>query len=80
VSTGDRRTQQPESMIAFAATVQAREMRFDEVPKVDVVFTGSPRYESKTDNDRTKLPDHVREAVTYHEVRVRHRCACRLRY
>jgi hypothetical protein len=54
----------------FRATVEAKELRFDEVPETSVVFTGDPGNRSASGSDRTNLPDHVEAEVTYRDVRV----------
>jgi hypothetical protein len=65
--------------ISFTATVQAQQMRWDEVPDVHVTFTGSPGFESVSENDCIGLPDRVRAGVTYRKVRVDYRLECALR-
>ena len=72
----DARRRSPD--IAFTATVQAREIRWDEVPDVRVTFTGPPGFESVSESDRVGLPDRVRAGVTYRNVRVDYRLACAL--
>ena len=62
----------------FTATVEAKELRFDEVPETSVVFTGDPGHQSASGSDRTNLPDRVEEGVTYHDVRVDYRLASKL--
>ncbi|WP_433503719.1 hypothetical protein ACQP04_29090 [Pseudonocardia halophobica] len=64
--------------ISFTATVQAQQMRWDEVPDVHVTFTGSPGFESVSESDRINLPDSVRAGETYRNVRVDYRLECTL--
>jgi hypothetical protein len=66
-----RTPRRPESAdLDFTATVEAKELRFDEAPKTSVVFTGGPDYRSASGSDRTNLPARVEEEVTYRDVRV----------
>jgi hypothetical protein len=56
--------------IAFTATVKADQLRFREVPRVDIHFSGVPDHRSATTSRRTNLPDPVAANVDYHDVRV----------
>ena len=56
--------------IEFAATVEAENLRFREVPRTEIHFSGTPDHESSTVNRRRNLPDRVSEDVDYHDVRV----------
>jgi hypothetical protein len=64
--------------ISFTATMQAQQMRWDEVPDVRVTFTGSPGFESVSESDRIGLPDRVRAGEAYRNVRVDYRLECAL--
>ncbi|GAA3228019.1 hypothetical protein [Nonomuraea helvata] len=69
--TGSGRPVPPESAdIELTATVEADELRFGEVPRTRVDFTGSPERESSSGSDRANLPDRVEKDVTYRHVRV----------
>jgi hypothetical protein len=56
--------------IEFAATVKAQHLRFREVPRTEIRFSGTPSYESSTVSRRRNLPDRVSAEVDYHDVRV----------
>ena len=56
--------------IEFAATVEAEHLRFREVPRIEVRFSGTPDHESSTTDLRRNLPDPVSQDVDYHDVRV----------
>ena len=74
-----RRPRRPEPAdLDFTATVEAKELRFDEVPETSVVFTGDPGYRSASGSDRTNLPDRVEEGVTYRDIRVDYGISSRL--
>jgi hypothetical protein len=64
--------------ISFTATVQARQMRWDQDPDARVTCTGSPGYESVSESARIGLPDRVRAGETYRNVRVHYRLRCAL--
>ena len=60
--------------IAIFANVRARELRFEQVPNVRIVVTGSVNGKeaitvSKT--DRTNLPETVQPYVTYRDIGIR---------
>lgn len=76
-----RRPDRPERAdITFTAEVSAEMLRFGEVPQTRVEFTGAPRHESASGSDRFNLPERVKAAVTYHDVRVDYRLAAKLIY
>ena len=56
--------------IEFAATVKAEHLRFREVPRTEIRFSGTPGYESSTVSRRRNLPDRVSADVDYDDVRV----------
>jgi hypothetical protein len=56
--------------IEFAATVKAEHLRFREVPRTEIRFSGTPNYESSTVSRRRNLPDRVSADVDYYDVRV----------
>ena len=56
--------------IEFAATVKAEHLRFREVPRTEIRFSGTPGYESSTVSRRRNLPDRVSADVDYYDVRV----------
>jgi hypothetical protein len=73
--------QRPEPAdISFTARVHADELRFGEIPETSIEFTGFPDYESASGSDRTNLPEHVEQDVTYRDVRVDYRLAAKLIY
>lgn len=57
--------------VELVATVRAKNLRFDEVPKVDVVFHGTGRQRTVWKTERVNLPVHPQPGVTYHDVQVR---------
>ena len=65
--------------IEFAATVEAEDLRFTEVPRTEIHFSGTPDYESSTVSRRRNLPDRVSEEVDYHDVRIDYLLTNRLR-
>jgi hypothetical protein len=65
--------------IEFAATVEAADLRFREVPSTEIRFSGTPDYESSVVSRRRNLPDRVSEDVDYHDVRVDYLLTNRLR-
>lgn len=65
--------------ITIDATVWARQLRFDEVPKTRTEFGGAPGHESADGTDRVNLPRPVKKDVTYRHVRVDYRLASALR-
>jgi len=64
--------------IDFTANVEARELRFDEVPETKVRFWGHPELDSVSGTERKNLPEEVRQGVTYRNVSVRLRIATKL--
>ncbi len=76
-----RRPEKPESPdIELSARIDAKEMRFSEVPDTEVEFFGDPDHESAHGSDRTNLPDKVRKDETYRDVRVDYRLASKIRF
>ena len=65
--------------IEFAATVKAEHLRFREVPRIEISFSGTPDYESSTVSRRRNLPDPVSANVDYYDVRVDYLLTNRLR-
>jgi len=65
--------------IEFAATVEAEQLRFREVPRTEIRFSGTPDYDSSTVSRRRNLPDQVLEDVDYHDARVDYLLTNRLR-
>lgn len=63
----------PEPDIEFSSTVEARELRFREAPRTEVVFSGEPGKASAERSRRVNLPEPVEPAVDYREVRVEYR-------
>ncbi|MGP4001494.1 hypothetical protein [Streptomyces sp. 8N706] len=58
--------------------MRAQELRFGEVPDVDVRFTGSQGRESVSESSRSRLPDRVEDSVDYTDVEVDYTLATRL--
>jgi hypothetical protein len=63
----------------LAAKVEAEDLRFREVPRTEIRFSGTPAYESSTVNRRRNLPDRVSRDIDYHDVRVDYLLTNRLR-
>ena len=69
-----RTPSEPVPDIALTATVRARELRFFEVPRVSVAFTGSVNGVPNAtvwNTDRTHLPEQVQPHVTYRDIGIR---------
>jgi len=66
--------------IEFGARIDAKEMRFKEVPETSVEFFGNPGHESEHGDRRTNLPDEVEADKTYRNVRIDYRLASKLLY
>ena len=66
--------------IEFAATVKAEHLRFREVPRIEISFSGTPDYESSTVSRRRNLSDPVSADIDYYDVRVDYLLTNRLRY
>jgi hypothetical protein len=64
--------------VELGAVVKAKRLRFEQVPDVEVRFTGDTPREQVSDSERENLPDEVQRGVTYHDVRVRWRAAARI--
>ena len=64
--------------IELTANVKARELHFDEVPKTEVGFRGSPERASVSRTERENLPEKVRRGVTYRNFRIQLRIATEL--
>ena len=75
---GGERKNKPD--IEFGARIDAKEMRFEEVPETKVEFFGSPGHESDHGDRRENLPDEVEPNKTYRDVRVDYRLSSRLVY
>ena len=74
-----KRPSRPHSAdIELLASIQAKQLRFDERPETEVRFFGEPGHESASGSDRTNLPERVEPGVTYRDVRVDYRLASRL--
>ena len=56
--------------IEFAATVESKNLRFREVPRTEIHFSGTPNYESSTVKRRRNLPDRVSKDINYHHVQI----------
>jgi hypothetical protein len=65
--------------IEFAASIEAEHLRFGEVPRTEIRFSGTPDYEPSTVSRRRNLPDQVLEDVDYHDVQVDYLLTNRLR-
>ena len=66
--------------IEFGARIDAKEMRFEEVPETNVDFFGDPDHESGHGDQRTNLPEEVEEDKTYRDVRVDYRLSSKLEF
>ena len=64
--------------IDFSASMEARELHFEEEPQTEVRFWGHPERNSVSINERKNLPEKVRQGVTYRDVSVRSRIASEL--
>ena len=65
--------------IELTATVKAEHLRFGEVPRTEIRFSGTPSYESSTVSRRENLPERVAADVNYEDVRVDYRLINRLK-
>jgi len=65
--------------IEFVATVKAEHLRFRQVPRTEIRFSGTPGYESSTVSRRRNLPDQVSADVDYYDVQVDYVLINRLR-
>ena len=59
--------------------MEAENLRFREVPRTEIHFSGTPDYESATVDRRRNLPDRVSKDIDYHDVRVDYLLTNRLR-
>lgn len=59
--------------------MEAENLRFREVPRTEIHFSGTPNYESATVDRRRNLPDRVSKDIDYHDVRVDYLLTNRLR-
>ena len=66
--------------IEFGARIDAKEMRFWDVPETKVEYFGNPDHESGHGDRRENLPEKVEPNKTYKNVRVDYRLASRLVY
>ncbi len=57
--------------LALVATVRAKALRFDEVPKVDVAFKGNGKRRTVWKTERVNLPTRPEPGVTYRDVQLR---------
>jgi hypothetical protein len=57
--------------LELQATVRAKALRFDQVPKVNVVFKGDGPRRTVWKTERVNLPAHPEPGVTYKDVQVR---------
>ena len=57
--------------VAILARVQAKELRFEVVPKVTVTFDDEHRNHTVWKSERTNLPDEVQPHVTYRDIGIR---------
>lgn len=64
--------------IEFGARIDAKEIRFKEVPETKVEFFGTPDHESEHGDRRTNLPERLEAGKTYRNVRVDYRLASKL--
>jgi hypothetical protein len=65
--------------VEIAASVRARELRFECKPETRVVLRSNAPAEGDLESDRAGLPDEVEPDVTYHDVAVRWRAGVRLK-
>jgi hypothetical protein len=59
--------------------IEAAQLRFRDVPRTEIRFSGRPDYESSTVNRRRNLPDRVSKDIDYHDVGVDYLLTNRLR-
>ena len=72
--------QEPEEPdVEMAASVRAKELRFEIKPRVDVVAYSDSGATAESGSERENLPDELEEGVTYRDFAVRWRAAARLR-
>jgi hypothetical protein len=57
--------------LELVATVKAKSIKFDEVPKVNVVFHGNGKRKTVWKTERVNLPAHPEPGVTYKDVQVK---------
>jgi hypothetical protein len=60
------------------ASVRGEDLRFREPPRTRVRFTGAPSRDSRSEDTREGLPEHVVPGETYAAPRVRYRLETRL--
>ena len=65
--------------VEIAASVRAKELRFEIKPRVDVVAYSDSGATAESGSERENLPDELEEGVTYRDFAVRWRAAARLR-
>lgn len=66
--------------VEIAASVKAKELRFEVKPRVDVVAHGDSPYTAELSSERENLPEgELEPGVTYRDFAVRWRAAARLR-
>ena len=61
--------------VELTAEVKSRELRFEKVPKTEILFPGYPEDSSVSGTERKNLPEEVEEAVTYHDSHIKLRSA-----
>ena len=54
--------------VAITARVEARELKFEVVPKPEVKFTGMPERKTEWSSERKNLPKSVEPGVTYRDI------------
>jgi hypothetical protein len=64
--------------VEVSASLRARELRFERVPRTRVWFDGEPGVRSRSRAERESLPDEVEPGVTYRDIRVRWRAGARI--
>ncbi len=64
--------------IVITGSVRARELRFEEVPQVEVRFLDSPDNDSAWHTQRENVPGSVEPGMSYHNIAVRTRVAARI--
>jgi hypothetical protein len=65
--------------VEMAATVRAKELRFECKPEVEIGAHADSPASAELVSERTNLPDEVEPGVTYRNIEVRWRLAARLK-
>jgi hypothetical protein len=76
--SGRRSRAQPPPDLELGVSLRARSLRFEAVPKAKTGFSGTPRYDVRTESERDGLPGRVKPGVTYRRVKVRGRATLRI--